>query len=106
MKLIIAFAFGAGIGISGVFLHNSYKPAGITISLIAIWYGAYLVRQMHQSRWSNLSFSLGWLVMIIQASALGNGGELLVESNGYGNAFVLIGMALLAISLFRAQRVS
>jgi len=36
IRSIISILFGAGVGVSGVFLHNSYRPFGLIVSLIAL----------------------------------------------------------------------
>lgn len=104
MKSLFALLFGMGVGVSGAFLHNSYRPLGIAVSLFAVWLGARLVRNMYRSGSSNLLFTLGWLAVIIRGSTLGNGGEILIEANIYGNLLVFAGAAILMIGLLRQQR--
>jgi hypothetical protein len=104
VKAIVAAIFGLLIGISGTFLHNSYQPLGVVVSLLAVWLGARLVRNMYQSQLSNVLFALGWVFVIIRGSTLGNGGELLIEANIYGNILVFGGAALLMFSLLRSRK--
>jgi hypothetical protein len=106
LKNIISALFGAGVGVSGVFLHNSYRPIGLVVSLIAIVTGAYLVREMYRSTLCSWLFLIGWSFIVIRGSTVGNGGELLVEANLYGNSFVLIGAALIVVLTLRARKVS
>jgi hypothetical protein len=106
LKNIISALFGAGVGVSGVFLHNSYRPIGLVVSLIAIVTGAYLVREMYRSTLCSWLFLIGWSFIVIRGSTVGNGGELLVEANLYGNSFVLGGAALIVMLTLRAQKVS
>ena len=106
MKNIISALFGAGVGVSGVFLHNSYRPIGLVVSLIAIVTGAYLVREMYRSILCSWLFLIGWSLIVIRGSTVGNGGELLVEANLYGNTFVLAGAALIVMLTLRARKVS
>lgn len=102
MKLIASLIFGVLVGISGTFLHNSYHPLGVLVSLFAVWLGSRLVRNMYQSRSTNLLFALGWFLVIVRGSTLGNGGEILIEANLYGNLLVFGGAALQTLSLLRS----
>jgi hypothetical protein len=101
MKFILSIVFGALVGVSGTFLHNGYRPIGLLVSWVGIAMGARLVRNMYLSKSANFLFALGWLVVIVRASSLGNGGEILIEANAYGNLFVFGGLGLLALSLLR-----
>ena len=103
MKAIIAAIFGLLVGISGTFLHNSYQPLGVLVSLLAVWLGARLVRNMYQSQLNSFLFAAAWVLVIIRGSTLGNGGELLIEANLYGNTLVFGGAALLMFSLLRSR---
>ena len=102
MKLFASLIFGILVGISGTFLHNSYHPLGVVVSLFAVWLGSRLVRNMYQSRSTNLLFALGWFLVIVRGSTLGNGGEILIEANLYGNLFVFGGAGLLTLSMLRS----
>lgn len=93
-----------GVGVSGVFLHNGYRPLGIFVSLFAIWLGARLVRNTYRSQRSNLLFASGWVAVIIRGSTLGNGGEILVEANIFGNLLVFGGAAILMLGFIRKER--
>jgi hypothetical protein len=102
MKLFASLIFGILVGISGTFLHNSYHPLGVIVSLFAVWLGSRLVRNMYQSRSTNLLFALGWFLVIVRGSTLGNGGEILIEANLYGNLLVFGGAGLLTLSMLRS----
>jgi len=102
MKLFASLIFGILVGISGTFLHNSYHPLGVVVSLFAVWLGSRLVRNMYQSRSTNLLFALGWFLVIVRGSTLGNGGEILIEANLYGNLLVFGGAGLLTFSMLRS----
>lgn len=103
MRVIVAAIFGLLVGISGTFLHNSYQPLGVMVSLLAVWLGARLVRNMYQSQLTNFLFAVGWFLVVVRGSTLGNGGEILIEANIYGNIFVFGGAALLMLSLLRSR---
>ena len=102
MKIVASLVFGVLIGVSGTFLHNSYHPIGIAVSLFAVWLGSRLVRNMYQSRTANLLFALGWFFIIVRGSSVGNGDEILIEANLYGNLLVFGGAALLMLSILRS----
>jgi hypothetical protein len=57
---------------------------------------------MYQSRSTNLLFALGWFLVIVRGSTLGNGGEILIEANLYGNLLVFGGAGLLTLSMLRS----
>lgn len=103
MRVIVAAIFGLLVGISGTFLHNSYQPLGVMVSLLAVWLGARLVRNMYQSQLTNFLFAVGWFLVVVRGSTLGNGGEILIEANIYGNIFVFGGAGLLMFSLLRSR---
>jgi hypothetical protein len=46
-------------------------------------------------------FAIGWLFVIVRGSSLGNGGEVLIEANAYGNLFVFGGAALISWRLLK-----
>jgi hypothetical protein len=101
VKLFLSVIFGALVGVSGTFLHNGYRPIGLLVSLLALILGARLVRNMYLSKVASACYALGWILVIVRASTLGNGGEILIEANGFGNTFAFGGLALLAVSQFR-----
>lgn len=103
MKSLASHFFGLLVGVSGAFLHNGYRPFGILVSLFAVWLGARLVRNMYQSQSANLLFAIGWFFVMVRGSTLGNGGEILIEANLYGNLLVFGGAALLTLSLLRSR---
>lgn len=101
MKYLLSLVFGALVGISGTFLHNGYRPLGVIVSLAAVLMGTRLIRNMYLSKLASAFFGIGWIFIIVRASSLGNGGEILIEANLFGNVFVFGGLGLLAISVFR-----
>ena len=101
MKYLLSLVFGALVGISGTFLHNGYRPLGVIVSLAAVSMGTLLIRNMYLSKLASALFGIGWILIIVRASSLGNGGEILIEANLFGNVFVFGGLGLLAISVFR-----
>jgi hypothetical protein len=106
IRSIISILFGAGVGVSGVFLHNSYRPFGLIVSLIALLLGAYLVREMYRSRLNSWLYLAGWVLVIIRASSIGNGGEILIEADLFGNLLVLLGAALIMGFTLRSRKVN
>ena len=106
IRSFISILFGAGVGVSGVFLHNSYRPFGLAFSLIALLIGGYLVREMYRSRLNSWLFLLGWVLVIVRGSTIGNGGEILIEANLYGNILVLGGAALIFAFTLRSRKIN
>ncbi len=106
IRSVVSILFGAGVGVSGVFLHNSYRPFGLIFSLIAILFGGYLVREMYRSRLNSWLYLLGWVLVIVRGSTIGNGGEILIEANLYGNILVLGGAALIFAFTLRSRKIN
>jgi hypothetical protein len=106
IRALVSILFGAGVGVSGVFLHNSYRPFGLIFSFIAILLGAYLVREMYRSRLNSWFYLIGWVLVIIRGSTIGNGGEILIEANLFGNLLVLGGAALIFAVTLRFRKIN
>ena len=106
IRSFVSILFGAGVGVSGVFLHNSYRPFGLVFSLIALLLGGYLVREMYRTRLNSWLYLLGWVLVIIRGSTIGNGGEILIEANLYGNILVLGGAALIFAFTLRSRKIN
>lgn len=102
---LISLLFGIAIGISGVFLHNAYRPFGLIISSFALILATHLLRQMYRTRSSFLFFAFGWLFIVARGASTGNGGELLVEGNGYGTFLLLGGIVWLLIAFARTSKI-
>jgi len=58
---------------------------------------------MYRTQVSSLLYAIGWVAVIIRGSTLGNGGEILIEANIYGNLLVFGGAAILVVGLLRKQ---
>lgn len=101
MKALVSLLFGALVGISGTFLHNSYRPFGLIVSLLALVLGLRLMRNMYRSKFLLSLFACGWIFIVVRASTLGNGGEVLIQANLYGNLLVFGGVGLLVIGLLQ-----
>jgi hypothetical protein len=95
--------FGALIALAGTFLHNSYQPVGLIVSLVALVWSLYLVGQMYKGRSHLFAFSLAWIAVIIRGSMIGNGNELLIEGNSYGNLFAFGGSLTIAVMIIIAR---
>jgi hypothetical protein len=105
MRFLFNLIFGALVGVSGTFLHNSYRPVGLLISILALWLGLKMVTNMSRTKVSQLAFILGWLFVIVRASTLGNGGEVLIEANLYGNFLVFGGVLICFVTLVRRFKI-
>ncbi|NDE71518.1 MAG: hypothetical protein EB054_02230 [Actinobacteria bacterium] len=103
MNFIISSLFGGLVAIAGIFLHNSYQPFGVIASLIALVLGFSLVKNMYHQRLCTYLYSIFWIGLVLRAATLGNGGELLVQGNNYGNLFAFGGSLLLAILILTSR---
>lgn len=100
MNFFKSALFGAVVAVGGTFLHNAYRPIGLVIALVALFWGIVLVRTMYRAQSCNLAYGFAWVAVIIRASTLGNGGELLIQANNFGNLFAFGGALILILSLF------
>ena len=105
MDLLLSSLFGALIAVAGIFLHNAYQPFGLVISLSALVIGFTLVKRMYERRLCNVLFIIFWLAPVTRASTLGNGGELLIQGNSYGNTYLVVG-AVILMALMISYKVS
>lgn len=104
MKWLISALVGAITAVSGTLLHGSFTPIGLLISILAIVVGARMIARRYESRSCDLLFALGWIVIVIRASTMGNGGEILIQSDLAGNAYVFGGMISLAFTFILIRR--
>ena len=103
MNIVISAFFGGLVGIAGTFLHNSYQPIGLFLSLIAVIWSLILVRQMFNRRSNSIAFSLGWIAVVLRGSMMGNGDELLIQGNAFGNVFVVGGSLAIVVLLIMTR---
>jgi len=61
---------------------------------------------MYRSRLNSWLYLAGWVLVIIRASSIGNGGEILIEADLFGNLLVLLGAALLIGFTLRSRKVN
>ena len=101
MRIFKAILQGALIGVAGVLLHNSWKPFGLISGLILTYLGFEFVRTSLFWRRYQLIAVLSWNFVVIRAGTIGQGEELLIYSNTYGNLFLIFGFLIAVISIFR-----
>jgi hypothetical protein len=101
MRIFKAILQGAFIGVAGVLLHNSWKPFGLIAGLILTYLGFEFVRSSLFWRRYQLIAVLCWNFVVIRAGTIGQGEELLIYSNTYGNLFLIFGFLIAVISIFR-----
>lgn len=103
MNLLYSALFGAFIAIAGAFLHNGYQPLGLIASLVALVWSMHLIRNTFNRRVCSIAFAVGWIVVVLRASTLGNGNELLIQGNTYGNLFAFGGSLVIAVTLIMSR---
>ena len=99
MNFLKALFFGALIGFCGVLLHNFTPPFGYITSLILTLLGIKVVGQRFFYLRYQIYAAASWLAVVIRAGTPGNGDEILVYGNTYGNLFLLGGFIAIVTAL-------
>ena len=99
MNLIKSIVFGALIGFSATMLHNLYSPYGYIASLVLTFLGIRVIGQTLFKIRYQLIAALAWLAVVVKAGTPGNGDELLIYGNTFGNLFLTGGLVALLLGL-------
>ena len=100
MKYLLSFLIGGLTAAAGVFLHLSYPPAGLILALAGTAATFWSIgRSYGKSRFKVLAL-LGWIVVVIDATTYGDGGELLVQGDTAGTTFLVSAFIIVLISVF------
>ena len=100
MKYLLSFIVGGLTAAAGVFLHLSYPPAGLILALAGTAATFWSIgRHYGKIRFKFLAL-LGWVVIIIDATTYGDGGELLVQGDRAGMTFLASDLTIVVISIF------
>ena len=100
MKYFLSFLVGGLTAAAGVFLHLSYPPAGLILALAGTAATFWSIgRSYGKSRFKVVAL-LGWIVVVIDATTYGDGGELLVQGDTAGTTFLVGSFIIVLISVF------
>jgi len=99
MKLVGSFLWGGILGVAAVLLHSAYVPFGIALALIGSGIGIWLIGKAWGMRRYKVLAAIGWSLVTLRGGSPGVGGELLVQGNFAGNALVVGGFAMLALTV-------
>jgi hypothetical protein len=100
VKYLLSFLIGGLTAAAGVFLHLSYPPAGLILALAGTAATFWSIgRSYGKSRFKVLAL-LGWIVVVIDATTHGDGGELLVQGDTAGTTFLVSAFIIVLISVF------
>jgi hypothetical protein len=100
VKYLLSFLIGGLTAAAGVFLHLSYPPAGLILALAGTAATFWSIgRSYGKSRFKVLAL-LGWIVVVIDATTSGDGGELLVQGDTAGTTFLVSAFIIVLISVF------
>jgi hypothetical protein len=99
MRLVASLGWGVVLGTSAVFLHSSYQPFGLLLALLGSAVGVWMIGRAWGKRYLKVLTMVGWFAIVIRASTLGVGSELLVQGNLMGNALVVGGLLSMLISV-------
>jgi hypothetical protein len=100
VKYFLSFLVGGLTAAAGVFLHLSYPPAGLILALAGTAATFWSIgRSYGKSRFKVVAL-LGWIVVVIDATTYGDGGELLVQGDTAGTTFLVSSFIIVLISVF------
>ncbi len=99
MKLIASILWGVVLGTAAIFLHSAYSPFGLVLALLGSSIGVWMIGRAWGKRYFKVLSMIGWFVIVIRASTLGVGGELLVQGDWEGNTLVVGGLISMLISV-------
>ena len=100
MKYFLSFVIGAITAAGGVFLHLSYPPAGLILALAGTAATFWSIGRSYGKLHFKFAALLGWVVVIIDATTYGDGGELLVQGDRAGMTFLASSFTIVLISVF------
>ena len=100
MKYLASFLVGGLTAVVGVFLHLSYPPAGLILALAGTAATFWSIGRSYGKLHFKFAALLGWVVVIIDATTYGDGGELLVQGDRAGMTFLASSFIIVLISVF------
>ena len=103
MNFLKSVFFGSPIGFCSVLLHNFAPPFGFFSSLILTFLGIKVVGLKFFYLRYQIYAAATWLAVVIRAGTPGNGDEILVYGNTYGNLFLLGGFIAIVIALITTR---
>jgi hypothetical protein len=103
VNFVASLLAGIVFGFAAVLLHDVYFPFGVILSLIGSATGVWLLGRAYGRRRYKFIAILGWLGVVLNASAPGVGNELLVQGNAAGNSLVIGGfLTLIFVSVTKS----
>ena len=99
MKYLLSFLVGGLTAAAGVFLHLSYPPGGLILTLAGTAATFWSIGRHYGKRRFKVAALLGWLIVINDATTFGDGGELLIQGDRAGMTFLASGLTIVVVSL-------
>ena len=99
MKYLLSFLVGGLTAAAGVFLHLSYPPAGLILALAGSAATFWSIGRRYGKRRFKVAALLGWIVVVIDATTYGEGGELLVQGDTAGTTFLASAFTIVLVSI-------
>ena len=91
MRYIYSLIVGAALGLGSVFIHSSFAPFGLAMSLIATVTGIWSIGRKWGGRTYRTVAALAWLFVIVRAGFPGIGQEFLIEGTPIGISLLNLG---------------
>ena len=91
------------MGFTAVILHNAWQPLGLVLALIVSYLGIKLLGIKYYFRRFKVFAAVAWLIVVLRAGNPGNGDELLIYGNTYGNFFLLLGFIAVLIAVIQPK---
>jgi hypothetical protein len=99
MRFFASILWGVILGTSAIFLHAAYPPFGLLLAVSGSAVGIWMIGRAWGKRYLKLLSVVGWFAIVIRASTLGVGSELLVQGNWSGNSLVVGGLLCVIVSV-------
>jgi len=107
--LAVAVAFGGLIAAIGcfwqsgqIFVGSTSIPIGLLAALAITWTGCTVVGSLTTTAAASFAVGAGWVLTVLTLSAQRPAGDLVVPGAWYGYAFLVGGLLIVVISIFRS----
>lgn len=98
MKALAGIFFGCVFAVAATFIHNLWPPLGLMAAIAGTFFGIRYLGQIYFERQVKILATVAWTLVVMRASSIGNGDELLITGSNIGSTFVVVGFASAVIA--------
>ena len=99
MKYVYSVLIGGALGLGSVFIHSSFVPYGLVLSLASTVAGIWSIGRMWGGRTYKSLAAIAWLFVIVRAGFPGIGQEFLIEGTAIGVSLLNLGVLCLVLAV-------